>query len=101
MRRARDSPPWLGRCIWWGRGGRNGRSDVSPIGCFFPCKEFFANLSCDRSNSANPIAQHISHTQCRSAAHPEEDEEAALAVDEADSPPVEVCSTQNEALLEL
>jgi hypothetical protein len=47
--RARDTSHYrLGRCIWWGCGGWSGRCHVSPIGRFFPCKEFFANFSCDQ-----------------------------------------------------
>jgi hypothetical protein len=55
-------------------------------------------LAATRSNSALPIAQPISHTLCRSAAHPEEDEEVVLVVDEVASLPVEVCSSRTEAL---
>jgi hypothetical protein len=91
----------LGRCIWWGRGGRSGRSYVLPIGRLFPCKEFFANFSCDQVELRQPIAQLISHTLCRFAAHPEEDEEAVLVVDEVALLPVEVCSSSAVALLKL
>lgn len=48
-----------------------------------------------------PIAQHISHTTCLSVVHLAEVEEAASAVQGADSLPVEVCSTGAEALQKL